>query len=162
MSKSLQPVAHQAPLSVGCSRQEYWVIPNLGIEPSSLMSPALAEGFFTTSTTFLYLASKFGSVYISSLLTKHPNFSRQYCALPWLLSSFMHSASVYWGLHWCQAFYCVLEMQSWILYLLNLEEADKKQPISLECVSDIGSVIREHKEDAHLWGSLVRPSGRNV
>ena len=43
-----------APLSLGFSRQEYWSgldIPDLGIEPRSLLSPALAGGFFTTSAT---------------------------------------------------------------------------------------------------------------
>ena len=53
-------VPHQAPLSTGFSRQEYWSgllcptpgeLPNLGIEPVSLMSPALAGGFFITSAT---------------------------------------------------------------------------------------------------------------
>ena len=52
-------VARQAPLSMKFSRQEYWSGPlcpppgdlcNPGTEPSSLMSPALAGGFFTTST----------------------------------------------------------------------------------------------------------------
>ena len=52
--------ARQAPTSVGFSRQEYWSglpfpspgdLPNPGIEPVSLLSPALAGGFFTTSTT---------------------------------------------------------------------------------------------------------------
>ena len=47
-------VAHQAPLSLGFSRQEYWNglpflppgnLPNPGIEPASLASPALAGGF---------------------------------------------------------------------------------------------------------------------
>ena len=47
-------------LSVGFSRQEYWSalpcpppgdLPNPGIEPMSLISPALAGRFFTTSTT---------------------------------------------------------------------------------------------------------------
>ena len=51
----------QAPLTMGFSRQEYWSgvpcpppgdFPNLGIEPMSPMSPALAGGFFTTSTTW--------------------------------------------------------------------------------------------------------------
>ena len=51
----------EAPLSVGFSRQEYWSglpcppprdLPDLGIEPTSLASPALAGGFFTTSTTW--------------------------------------------------------------------------------------------------------------
>jgi len=55
-------VAHQAPLSVGFSRQEYWsglpwppagYLPNPGIELETLISPALAGGFFTTSTTYI-------------------------------------------------------------------------------------------------------------
>ena len=50
-----------APLSMDFSRQEYWSrllcppqgnLPNPGIEPASLTSPALAGGFFTTSTTW--------------------------------------------------------------------------------------------------------------
>ena len=54
-------VAHQAPLSMGLSRQEYWNgllrpppedLCNPGTDPSSLTSPALAGGFFTTSTTW--------------------------------------------------------------------------------------------------------------
>ena len=54
-------VAHQAPLSIGFSKQEYWSglscpppggLPNPGIEPAPLMSPALAGGFFTTSATW--------------------------------------------------------------------------------------------------------------
>ena len=58
---TLWTIAHQAPLSVEFSRQEYWSglpcpppgdISNPGIEPASIMSPALAGGFFTTSTTW--------------------------------------------------------------------------------------------------------------
>ena len=50
--------AHQAPLSLGFSRQEYWSglpcpspedLPDPGIEPMTPVSPALAGGFFTTS-----------------------------------------------------------------------------------------------------------------
>ena len=57
----LWTVAHQAPPSMGLSRQEFWNglpclppgdLPDLGIEPSSLKSPALAGRFFTTSTTW--------------------------------------------------------------------------------------------------------------
>ena len=53
-------VACQAPLSTGFSRQEYWsglsfLSPgdpsDSRIEPVSLMSPVLASGFFTTSTS---------------------------------------------------------------------------------------------------------------
>ena len=49
-------VARQALLSMGFSRQEYWSglpcpspgeDPDPGIEPVSLLSPALASGFFT-------------------------------------------------------------------------------------------------------------------
>ena len=56
---SPRTVAHQAPLSMGFSRQEYWRglscppsgdLPNPGIEPASLKSPALAGRFFTTET----------------------------------------------------------------------------------------------------------------
>ena len=52
-------VAYQAPLSLGFSRQEYWSglpfpspgdLPDPGIEPASLMSPALAGGLFTTES----------------------------------------------------------------------------------------------------------------
>ena len=53
-------VAHQASLFMGFSRQEYWSglpcyppgdLPNPGMDPESLLSPALAGVFFTTSTT---------------------------------------------------------------------------------------------------------------
>ena len=58
---TLWTVACQAPLSMGLSRQEYWSrlpctsqgdLPYPGIEPLSLMSPALAGRFFATSTTW--------------------------------------------------------------------------------------------------------------
>ena len=63
MSISVTPwtVAHQAPLPMAPSRQEYWSglprpppgdLPDPGIEPVSLTSPALAGGFFTTSATW--------------------------------------------------------------------------------------------------------------
>ena len=51
--------ACQAPLSMGCSRQEYWSglpfpppgsLPNPGIKPASLVSPALASRFFTAES----------------------------------------------------------------------------------------------------------------
>ena len=50
-------VAHQASQSTGFSRQEYWSglsfsspgdLPDPGIKPMSLVSAALAGGFFTT------------------------------------------------------------------------------------------------------------------
>ena len=64
-AKSLQlcptlSVSKETPLSMGLPRQEHWSgllypplgdLPNPGIEPASLMSPALAGGFFTISAT---------------------------------------------------------------------------------------------------------------
>ena len=60
-SKTLWTVAPQALLSWGFFRQEYWSglpcpppgdLPIPGIEPTSLTSPELADGFFTTSATW--------------------------------------------------------------------------------------------------------------
>ena len=54
---TLCTIARQASLSMGFSRQEYWRgfpcpppgdLPDLGIKPASLMSPALEHGFFIT------------------------------------------------------------------------------------------------------------------
>ena len=58
---TLWTVAHQAPLSLRLSRQEYWSglscpppgdLPDPEIEPASFMNPALAGGFFTTNSTW--------------------------------------------------------------------------------------------------------------
>ena len=60
-SVTLWTVVCQAPVSMGFSRQEYWSgfpcpppgdLPNPWIEATSLRSPALAGGFFTTGTTW--------------------------------------------------------------------------------------------------------------
>ena len=62
-------VAHHTPLSMGFSWQEYWNrlpcplpvdLPNPRIEPAFLRSPALVDGFFTTSAIW-YLV-QFSSV----------------------------------------------------------------------------------------------------
>ena len=54
-------VGHQAPLSMEFSKQEYWSglpfttpgdLPNPGIKPTSLVSPARAGRFFTTGATW--------------------------------------------------------------------------------------------------------------
>ena len=53
-------IGHQASLSMEFPGEEYWNglplptpgdLPAPGIEPTSLVSPALASGFFTTSAT---------------------------------------------------------------------------------------------------------------
>ena len=54
-------IAHCQTQSMGFSRQEYWSgllcpslgdLPDPGIEPTSLMSPTLAAGFFTIRATW--------------------------------------------------------------------------------------------------------------
>ena len=68
-------VAHQAPLSIGFSRQEYWSglpfpppgnLPDPGIEPAS---PALTGGFITTSEC--HLGSYTNLLKIIKLCTKN-------------------------------------------------------------------------------------------
>ena len=58
---TLWTIAYQAPLSIGFSRQEYWSrlpylppgdLPDPGVKSASLVSPALAGRFFTTSATW--------------------------------------------------------------------------------------------------------------
>ena len=58
---TLWTVAREDPLSLEFSRQNYWSglpccppgdPPDPGIEPKSLVSPAWADGFFTTSTNW--------------------------------------------------------------------------------------------------------------
>ena len=57
-------VAHQVPLSMGLSREEYLSgllypppgdLPDPGFEPAALVSPALAGGFFTSSATIIVI-----------------------------------------------------------------------------------------------------------
>ena len=64
-------VAHQAPMSLGFSRPEYWSgllcpppgdLPDPGIKPTSFVSPELAGGFFTTSTTWKVLEHTTGLI----------------------------------------------------------------------------------------------------
>ena len=58
---TLWTAAHQAPLSMGFPRQEYWDgllfptpedLPDAGIEPVSPVSPSLAGGFLTNCATW--------------------------------------------------------------------------------------------------------------
>ena len=63
LSATLWTVACQSPLFVWFSRQEHWSglscppagdLPDLEIKPMSVMSPALAGWFFTTSATWVW------------------------------------------------------------------------------------------------------------
>ena len=58
---NLWTIAHLAPLFLGFSRQELWNgllcpppwdLPDPGIKPMSLTSPAMADGFFTPRATW--------------------------------------------------------------------------------------------------------------
>ena len=70
----LWTVAHQSPLTMEFSRQEYWNelpcppgdLPDPGIEPASLMSPALAGRFFKIALP--------GKPYMQNTLCKMPNW----------------------------------------------------------------------------------------
>ena len=61
LSETLWTVAHQSPLSMGFSKQEYWSgllhpppgdLPNPGIELAPLTFPALASRFFNTNANW--------------------------------------------------------------------------------------------------------------
>ena len=63
--ETLWNVAHQAPLSMGFPRQEYWSgltcppledLPDPGTKPVSLTSPALADRFFMTSNLLVAIS----------------------------------------------------------------------------------------------------------
>ena len=82
----------QAPLSMEFSRQEYWSglpcpppedLPNPGIEPVSLTSPALAGGFFSTSATWgAQMYSRFLEI---SVLIREGSFGRILESIPWMV-----------------------------------------------------------------------------
>ena len=73
-------LACQAPQSMGFSRQEYWTglpcpppgdLPSPGIELMSLMSPALAGEFFTTSAIWEALGWEYWSTKLKLELSPH-------------------------------------------------------------------------------------------
>ena len=99
-------VAHQAPLSMGFSRQEYWSglpfpppghLPNPGIEPMSLMSPALAGRFFTTSAIWeARIKANVQVTHSSEIPVSWPLWSA-HASLPRLKTG-NHCCSVAWNL----------------------------------------------------------------
>ena len=77
---TLWTIAHQAPLSMELSRQDYWSVlpcpspedlPNSGTEPTSLTSPEVADGFFTTNTTWEALHLLIHYIINSMFVWKH-------------------------------------------------------------------------------------------
>ena len=94
---TLWTVAHQAPLPMGFSRQEYWrgltcFLPggllHPGIQPASLSSLVLAGGFFTTSTTWEALQG----LHVDSTLSQaHESFHK---AFPFWISEKLRNSHV--------------------------------------------------------------------
>ena len=87
-------IAHQAPLPMGISRLEYWSglphpplgdLPNLGIEPTSLRSAALASRFFTTSTNWEALLSDLWWYYLE--ITQNAQLKSGVCLTQGIASS---------------------------------------------------------------------------
>ena len=104
--------AHQTPLSMGFSRQEYWSgrpspppggLPHPGMEPASLMSPPPAGRFFTPSATwevlgsiYLYVAPWSSFICFLSLTFKSTNFFFFYFFLFDLFLEANYFTILYW------------------------------------------------------------------
>ena len=91
---TLLTVAHQAPLSMGFSRQEYWSglpclppggLPNSGTAPVSPMSLALANRFFTTCLAACTPPSPKSHIYWPSSLPLWSSFSELWNAVSWAI-----------------------------------------------------------------------------
>ena len=76
---TLWTTAHQAPLSMRLSRQEYWSgvlyppagdLPNPLVEPVILKSPAFADRFFTTGATKTDLLSESSDGQLSKVICR--------------------------------------------------------------------------------------------
>ena len=109
-------VVHQAPPSMGFSRQEYWSglpssppgnLPDPGMEPRSPTTPALAGRFFTTSAAWealLLLWFFWEDVWRGSSVVKNPVQEMQGRFLFWehLLEEEMatHSSILAWKISW--------------------------------------------------------------
>ena len=93
-------VTHQTPLSMGFSRQENWSglpfplpedLPDPGIEPTTLISPALAGGFFTTEPAQFSSVQFSRSVVSDSLWPHESQHARPPCPqLPELTQTHVH------------------------------------------------------------------------
>ena len=99
---------------MGFSRQEYWSglpcpppgdLPNPGIEPAPLMSPAVAGGFFTTCAPWEALMSQsLGCVYLGERRGRRRHYSATNYALPVIMSAILTAAQsperLYYSSHW--------------------------------------------------------------
>ena len=76
-------------------------LPNLGIEPMSLMSPALAGEFFTTNTTW---EAPFQKVRITNIIPSLPYLLSVSFFFPFSVSMFLWACLCWWGV--CPMFEC--------------------------------------------------------
>ena len=93
----LWTVAHQAPLSMGFFRPKYWSglpcsppgdLPNPGIEPTPLISPALAGRFFTSRTTREARLSPYASS-IEPVLSLSNKLYQCFWLMGWLMTALL-------------------------------------------------------------------------
>ena len=104
-------VVCQAPLSMGFSKQENWNglpfpspgdLPHPGIEPVSLtsLSPALAEGFLTTSATWEALNQLYIYTFVSILYTCTDVSPPSWASLPYAPPLAPHTVGPHRALRW--------------------------------------------------------------
>ena len=129
-------IALQAPLPMGFSRQAYWSglpcppsgnLPNPGIKPTSLKSPALVGGIFTTSALWESWICVYCSIIYATLQFFFALFILSRIILTSLkletVTSFasvsvtFHSAwhiLTYWASTWCSVSLCCMKwMDKW-------------------------------------------------
>ena len=144
---TLWTLAHQAPPSMGFPRQEYWSglpcppsedLPDPGIEPASLQSPAVAGGFFTTDATWeapsqvLIVANRAVAALNSSVLVKHS------IPLPKVANEVQN-------LKWLDACQHPPEKCSWNLYVTSF---------SLEIIILMALSLTEFVSNVYIWGFI--------
>ena len=150
-------VGHQAPLSMGFSRQEYWSrlpcpppgdLPDPGIKPESLMLPTEAGRFFTIGPP-----GKSEGLVTQSCLTLcdpvdcsppgsavHGIFQARILELVAILFSSVSSQPRDWIWVFC--------IGSWVLYLLDHQGSPKRKPtVALIC----GQVALHHHALQKQW-----------
>ena len=136
---TLWTVAHQVPLSMGFSREEYWSgllcpplgdLPDPGFEHAALVSPALAGVFFTSSTTIIVINISHEYSYMLCPVTpssEHPNI------VLWAPDTYVFGISVLLY-HYVTAFYCDI-MNSLYVGLVSPPTGSWKTEICLICTS---------------------------
>ena len=109
-------VASQAPLSIDFSRQEYWSMlpfstsedfPDLGIQPVSLVPPALTGGFFTTGPpwwlSWYRICLQCGTPGFDPWVVRSPgevkSYPLQYSGLENFMHYIVHEVSKSWTWH---------------------------------------------------------------